>query len=136
MRSLSLLALCLATIGAYAKPTTHAPGGIEVSLSTPADKVSTASEIVVVATVKNVGDKDLKVIKFGTVLDNSRPSRSFIVTKNGKEVPFTGIDVCVPLSGLSGCPPIDIHHYCSHRLRLVWMTSPMMTWLIFGPART
>ena len=93
---MTLLTLGLATISAYAKSTTiRAPDDLEVSLSTPADKVASASEIRVVAAVKDVGDKDLKVIKFGTVLDNSRPTRSFLVTKDGKEVPFAGIKVCV-----------------------------------------
>ena len=95
MRSLSLLTLCLATIGAYSKPTVRASCGLEVSLSTPAKKVVSASEIVVVATVKNVGDKDLNVIKFGTVLDNQPFAHPFIVTKDGKEVPFIGTKVCV-----------------------------------------
>ena len=94
MRSFSLLTLGLAIIGAYANLTIRAPDGLEASLSTPADKVSSASEIRVIATVKNVGDKDLKVVRFGSVLDNKRPTRSFIVTKDGKEVPFTGIEVC------------------------------------------
>ena len=95
MRSLSLLTLCLATIGAYSKPTVRAPCGLEVSLSTPANKVVSASEIVVVATVKNVGDDDLKVLKFESVLDNEFSTRSFIVTKDGKEVSFTGSKVRV-----------------------------------------
>ena len=81
IRSLSFLTLCLATIGAYAKPTIRAPCGLEVFLSTPANKVASASEIVVVATVKNVGDKDLNVIELGTVLDNQPLVRPFIVTK-------------------------------------------------------
>ena len=95
MRASSLLSLGLVAIGAYAKPTIRASSGLEVSLSTPANKVASASEIRVVATVKNVGNKDLKVIKLGTVLDNELPTRSFIVTKDGKEVPFTGSKVRV-----------------------------------------
>ena len=90
----SLLALGLVTVGAYAKSTIRAPGELEVFLSTAADKVASVSEIRVVATVKNVGDEDLKVLKSGTVLDNQHPTRSFIVTKDGKDVPFIGIKVC------------------------------------------
>ena len=92
--SLSLLTLGLATIGAYANPTTRAPGGLEVSLSTPTDTVTSVSEIRVVAAVKNVGDENLTIRKFGTVLDKQHPTQSFIVTKDGKDVPFTGFKVC------------------------------------------
>ena len=95
MLSLSLVALGLAAIGTYAKPTIRATGGLEVSLSTPTDKVKSVSDVRVVATVKNVGDQDLKILKFGTVLDNKLPTRSFVVSKDGKAAPFTGIKVRV-----------------------------------------
>ena len=94
MLPLPLVAFGLATIGAYAKPTIRTVGGLQVSLSTPTDKVASASELRVVATVKNVGDEDLKVLKFETVLDDKPPARSFIISKNGEEVPFTGVKVC------------------------------------------
>ena len=94
MLSLSLFTLGLATIGAYAKPMVRAAASLEVSLSTPADKVTSVSELRVIATVKNVGDEDLKVIRLGTVLDNKPNTRSFIVTKDGKQVPFIGVEVC------------------------------------------
>lgn len=104
MFPLSLLIIGLATIGAYAKPTIRAVGGLEVSLSTPADKVPSVSDLRVVANVKNVGDEDVKVLKFGTVLDNKLPTRSFIVTKDGKEAAFTGIRVRIYLSPLPSLP--------------------------------
>ena len=103
MLSLSLFTLGLATIGAYAKPMVRAAASLEVSLSTPADKVASVSELRVVATVKNVGDEDLKVVKPGTVLDNEHRTRSFIVTKDGTQVPFTGIEVRVY------SPPSTLH---------------------------
>lgn len=93
MISLSLVTFALATIGAYAKPTTRAVGGLEVSLSTPANKVASVSDLRVVANVKNVGDEDVRILRLGTVLDDELPTRSFIVTKDGKEAPFTGIRV-------------------------------------------
>ena len=93
--SLSLLTLGLAIIGAYAKPTIRAPGGPEVSLSTPADKVTSVSEIRVVVAVKNAGDDDSTIRRSGAVLDNQHPTLSFIVTKDGEDVPFTGFKVCV-----------------------------------------
>ena len=96
MVSSSLVTLGLTTIGAYAKPTVRGVGGLEVSLSTPTDTIASASDLRVVATVKNAGDEDLKILKPGTVLDNEFPTRSFIVSKDGKEVLFTGITVCAP----------------------------------------
>ena len=95
MLSLALLTLGLAAIGVCVEPAIRAPGGLEVFLSTPANQVASASEIRVVATVKNVGDDDLKVLKFESVLDNEFSTRSFIVTKDGKEVSFTGSKVRV-----------------------------------------
>ena len=94
MLSLSLAALGLATIGAYAKPTVRPVGRLEIHLSTPTDKVASVSDVRVAATVNNVGEEDLKVLKLGTVLDDDQHTRSFIVSKDGKEVPFTGTTVC------------------------------------------
>ena len=108
MLSLSLVTLGLATIGAYAKPTVRPGGGLELSLSTPANKVASASDLRVSATVKNAGDNDLKILKLGTVLDNEHPTRAFIVRKDGKEVPFIGITVRAP-AFLTFCVIVDIH---------------------------
>ena len=108
MLSLSLLTLGLATIGAYSNPTIRAPGGLEISLSTPANTVTSVSEIRVVAVVKNVGDDDLTIRKFGTVLDNRETTQSFIVTKDGDDVPFTGFKVCALPSALP-CLPDHLH---------------------------
>ena len=110
MFPLSFVTLGLATIGAYAKPMARAAASLEISLSTPADKVASASELRVVATVKNVGDENLKVVKFGTVLDNEHPTRSFIVTKDGNEVPFIGVEVCA----YSPPPPSPFPTFCVH----------------------
>ena len=104
MLSLSFLTLYLAALGAYAKPMVRSATGLEISLSTPADKVK-VSELRVVATVKNVRDEDLKVLKLGTVLDNEHPTRSFFVTKDGKQVPFTGVEVC------AHSPPSALHSH-------------------------
>ena len=110
MLSLSLLTLGLATIGAYSKPAIRAPGGLEISLSTPANTVTSVSEIRVVAVVKNVGDDDLTIRKSGTVLDNRETTQSFIVTKDGEDVPFTGFKVCAhSLPSALPCLPDHLH---------------------------
>ena len=101
MLPLSLLTLGLATIGAYAKPTVNAGGGLELFLSIPADKVAFASDLRVISTVKNVGHEDLKILKLGTVLDTEHPTHAFIVTKGGKDVPFNATRVCPPTSSTS-----------------------------------
>ena len=117
MLSLSLVTLGLATTGLYAKPAESATGGLEVSLSTSTDKVASVSDLRVVATVRNTGREDAKVLRFGTVLDNELPTRSFIINKDGKEAPFTGIKVRdyfrpSPLPSRPFAPPTN--HY-SHR---------------------
>ena len=126
MLSLSLITLGLAVIGAYAKPTVRAVDGLELFLSTPADKVVSVSDLRVVATVKNVGYEDLKILKLGTVLDDEHPTHAFIVTKDGKEVPFIGTTVCPPTTI---CVVVDIHVGGSHRFQLPRMASPRMTGL-------
>ena len=108
MFSLPLVALGLATIGAYVRPAVRAVGSLEVSLSTPTDKVALVSNVKVVATVKNAGDDDFRVLKFGTVLDNERLSRAFIVSKDGKEVSFIGTPVSAPVFP-SFCAVANIH---------------------------
>lgn len=95
-----MLSSTLATLGfaivAHAKPTARPVGGLEVSLSTPANEVASASDLRIFATIKNAGDQGLKILKFGTVLDNEHSTRAFIVSKDGKEVPFVGATVRVP----------------------------------------
>ena len=124
-----LVTLGLATIGAYAKPTVRAAGGLEVSLSTPADKIASVSDVRIVATVKNVGDEDLKVLKFGTVLDNEHPARSFIVSKDGKDVPFIGTTVCARVASPTFCVVTNIHLDASHRFQPPRISSPRTTGL-------
>ena len=111
MLSLPLLILGLATIGAYAKPTIRAPGGLEVPLSTPANTVTPVSEIRVVVVVKNAGDDDLTIRRSGAVLGNQHPTLSFIVTKDGEDVPLTGFKVFAH-SLPSALPRLPNHLHC------------------------
>lgn len=96
MLTLPLVALGLATIGTYAGPAVRSAGNLEVSLSTPADKVTSVSDLRVITTVKNTCNENLKIFKFGTVLDEVYPTRSFIVRKDGKEILSTGVAVRTP----------------------------------------
>ena len=133
MLSLLLVTLGLTAISAYAHPEVRAASDLEVSLSTPADKVASVSDLRVVATVKNTGDKNLKILKFGTVLDDEHHTRSFFVSKDGKEIPFTGIEVCTPpFSALWIVESIDIDGL--HRFPPPPTKFPRMAGLSFPPA--
>ena len=77
--ALSLITLGLATIDAYPGLMVRPAVSLEISLSTPADKVASVSELRAVATVKNVGDEDFKAVyavqsaqKINRVTDLSR----------------------------------------------------------------
>ena len=138
MLSLSLTALGLVTIDAYAKDAIGAVGGLEVSPSTSTHKIVSKSELRVVTTVKSVGDGGLKIFKFKT------PTRSFTVNKSGNKVPFTGVKVCAYLPHrVFPSPPdllcdllVDIQIDGSHRFRFLWIATPGMTGLSSPPART
>ena len=133
MLSLSLVTLGLVAIGAYAKPTVRPGGDLELSLSTPANIVASASDLRVAATVKNAGNEDLKILKLGTVLDNEHPTQAFIVRKDGKEVPFIGTTVRAPAFP-TFCVVVN-NHVGFHSIRPPQMTSPRMTGLSSPPAR-
>ena len=133
MVSLSLVILGLATIGAYTKPTVRPSRGLELSLSTPANKVTSPSDLRVAATVKNAGDEDLKILKPGTVLDNEHPTPAFIVRKDGKEVPFIGITVRAP-AFMTLCVFVNIH-VGSQSIRPPRTAPPRMIGLSSPPAR-
>lgn len=66
--------------------------GLTVKVSGPASSVNSIDDLSFTASVTNTGAEDVKVLKYGTVLD-SLPTRSFTVTKDGEEVDFTGIKV-------------------------------------------
>ncbi|PPQ66176.1 hypothetical protein CVT24_000153 [Panaeolus cyanescens] len=50
------------------------------------------------ATVTNTGSEAVKILKYGTILDEKLPTKSFEVTKDGASVPFTGIRLSVSLT--------------------------------------
>ncbi|KIM23540.1 hypothetical protein M408DRAFT_253075 [Serendipita vermifera MAFF 305830] len=85
---------------AIASPLRRAPN-LVVSLSTNAASISSVDDISLVATVENTSDQDIKVLKFGTVLDNKLPTNSFTVTRGGQSVPFTGIQVQLSMTDLT-----------------------------------
>jgi deuterolysin len=80
----SLIALALAAV-AIAAP---APGSLKVAV-TSNKSFKSNKDIVLTATVTNPTSEPIRVIKYGTVLDEL-PTRSFQVTKDGKVVDFEG----------------------------------------------
>lgn len=83
---LSALALSAAVLAAP-----RAADSLTVSVVPTADSFK-SSEIVLNATVSNPTDKDIKVVKFNTVLDDL-PTLSFHAKKDSKDVSFKGIRV-------------------------------------------
>ncbi|KAL0071166.1 hypothetical protein AAF712_001726 [Marasmius tenuissimus] len=71
-------------------------GALSVELSGPAN-VASVDDLKFSATVKNTGNEAVKILKYATILDETLPTRSFKVTKDGEDVPFTGIKVSIDL---------------------------------------
>ncbi|KIY66958.1 zincin [Cylindrobasidium torrendii FP15055 ss-10] len=89
--------LLLAATVALATPTKRFDG-LSVELTSSAGKsLDSVSGLKVTAAVTNNNSEDVKILKYGTVLDNL-PTRSFAVTKDGKDVAFSGIKANVRLS--------------------------------------
>ena len=63
--------------------------------------------VTVVYDITNVGLEPLKIVKYETILDDQRPTKSFSVFKDGTEIPFTGIEVSAVHA---------FHEICSHRM--------------------
>ncbi|GLB39267.1 putative secreted metalloproteinase that allows assimilation of proteinaceous substrates [Lyophyllum shimeji] len=67
-----------------------ASGDLRVTLRAGAASVSSVDDIVISAVVSNPTDQDIRVIAKNNVLDTSA-TRSFVVSKDGKDVLFAGI---------------------------------------------
>ena len=87
----SLICLTLAAV-ALATPYKRAEG-LVVEVSPPAASVNSVNDLTFTASVKNTGSDAVKILKYGTILDEKLPTKSFTVTKDGAAVPFTGIKV-------------------------------------------
>lgn len=71
--------------------------GITVEVAGPSTAVSSIDDLTISATVTNTGSEAVKILKYGTVLDDKLPTKSFVVTKDGEPVSFTGVKVCLPI---------------------------------------
>lgn len=70
---------------------------LTVTIAAPSTSVASINDLTLTAVVKNAGTEDLKILKYGTVLDQL-PTRSFTVTKDGEKVAFQGVAMQVQLS--------------------------------------
>lgn len=91
MYGLTLLALTFAST-VLATPFRRFDG-ISVELSAPAGSVNSVDDLKFTASVTNGGSEAVKILKYGTILDEKLPTKSFKVTKAGEAVAFTGIKV-------------------------------------------
>jgi deuterolysin len=90
MYFLSAILLGLAS-SALASPTKRAEA-IKVDVAGPTG-VNSISDLKITAKVTNTGSEAVKLLKYGTILDEKLPTKSFKVTKDGQVVPFTGVKV-------------------------------------------
>jgi len=67
--------------------------GISVDVAAPS-AVDSLDILRLTATVRNNGPETVRILKYGTVLDDKLPTQSFVVTKDGAPVNFNGIKVC------------------------------------------
>ncbi|KAJ7063891.1 Metalloprotease [Mycena amicta] len=95
MMLFTALALLLPAVLTHAVP--QRTGGLFVAISTPKANLGSIDSLVLTAAVTNNGPEDVRVLKYGTVLDADLPTRSFTVTRDGTVVPFTGIKLTVSL---------------------------------------
>jgi deuterolysin len=87
-----LALVAIAAAGASASPLARADSPLTVEFTKPESSVSSIKDLVFTAKVTNSGAEDVKVLKYGTVLD-SLPTRSFSIQKDGQDVAFNGVKV-------------------------------------------
>ncbi|KAI0686138.1 Metalloprotease [Earliella scabrosa] len=106
MFSIALVTLAISGALSFATPTKRAPA-LEVSLTAPSE-VHSITDIKVTAAVTNTGSEAIKVLKFGTVLDDQFPTRSFSVSKDGVAANFTGIKMQIDLEAMGDAAFVTI----------------------------
>ncbi|KAG8828449.1 hypothetical protein FRC19_006547 [Serendipita sp. 401] len=77
-------------------PLKRAPN-LVVSLSTTSPAIESLDGLTLTAK----SDQDIKVLKFGTVIDSKLPTNSFLVSRGTQAVPFTGVQVQLSMSDLT-----------------------------------
>jgi len=85
-RSILLLSLTTLALGLSV-------GDLKVSVKALQADVDSIDDIVISAIVTNPTDRDIRVFAKNNVLDGSTTTTSFTVSKDGKDLFFTGIQV-------------------------------------------
>ncbi|KAF8963640.1 Metalloprotease [Flammula alnicola] len=67
--------------------------GLIVKVSAASPSFTSVADLKFTASVKNTGTEAVKILKYGTILDDKLPTKSFVVTKDGVAVAFTGVKV-------------------------------------------
>ncbi|KAJ3486996.1 hypothetical protein NLJ89_g11757 [Agrocybe chaxingu] len=90
---------CLSLIAtSYASPLSRRAEGISVEIVPTATSVSSIADLKFTANIKNTGLEAVRILNYGTILDSKLPTKSFVVTKDGAAVAFTGVKVSVSLT--------------------------------------
>ncbi|KAL0959656.1 hypothetical protein HGRIS_011356 [Hohenbuehelia grisea] len=86
--------------------------GLSVTISGPSAVLS-ANDLRFNAVIKNDGEDDIKLLKYGTILDNELHTQSFIVRKEGRNVKFKGVkpQLSLPLATDEAFTVIPAHQY-------------------------
>ncbi|KAL0959641.1 hypothetical protein HGRIS_011343 [Hohenbuehelia grisea] len=92
MLVLSVLSLGLAGFASASPAAPPSSGGLSIKITGPGKAVKSVGELKFTAEVSNAGSEDVKVLKYGTVLDDKLPTRAFNVMKGDKKVAFKGVE--------------------------------------------
>ncbi|KAJ6516643.1 hypothetical protein C8R47DRAFT_1268076 [Mycena vitilis] len=125
----SPLATLFFAAAACAAPSTEA--SIDVVVSSSHSTADSIADVLLTAAVTNNGMQDIKVVKYGTILDAELRTRSFTVTRNGSSVPFTGEGVKFALSALNDRAFTTIA--AGHTLTVVHNVSALYDFASVGP---
>ncbi|KAJ7659618.1 hypothetical protein DFH06DRAFT_1402691 [Mycena polygramma] len=104
---------------------------INVVVSSSHSTADSIADVLLTAAVTNNGMQEIKVVKYGTILDAELRTRSFTVTRNGSPVPFTGERVKFALSALNDRAFTTIA--AGHTLTVVHNVSALFDFASVGP---
>ncbi|KIM28816.1 hypothetical protein M408DRAFT_133737 [Serendipita vermifera MAFF 305830] len=84
-----------------ATPVKRAASTLVISTSTTRPNTDSTDDIELLVKVENTSEEDVKVLKYGSVLDSELPTQSFIVTQGDQSVAFTGIKLQLAIHNLT-----------------------------------
>ncbi|TFL00252.1 hypothetical protein BDV98DRAFT_605353 [Pterulicium gracile] len=93
---LAPLAVLALVVGGFASSSKTA-SELVVSFASRDTIIQSIDQLFLIAEIQNTGNTNVKILNFATIFDAHRPTRSFVVTKDGAEVAFTGVAMSVDL---------------------------------------